>query len=921
MLRAALARGRSLWRGVRRRADVEADMEEEFRLHRELRAADLVRQGMTPEAAARQAKLEFGCTELHKDDARAARGLRPFDGVRVSWLDFKLGFRMLRKYPGLTIVGGLATAFAIWVGAGSFELVRQLVSPSLPLAGGDRVVGLRLWDAAANRREDQLLHDFVAWRDELRSVRDLGAFRTLERNLVTGPGRGAPVEVAEISASAFRVARVPALLGRALVPADEQPGAPPVAVIGHDLWRARFAGDPGVVGRTVRLGSAPTTIVGVMPRGFAFPIAQSLWTPLRVSPLDHQRRQGPGLRVFGRLADGHSLADARAELETFGKRAAALYPDTHEHLRAQVLPYAKSIIELSGWWLVATASANVPGLLLLVLVCANVALLTFARAATREGELTVRTALGAGRGRIVTQLFAEALVLNGLAAAAGLAAAGVGLRWVISVVEAEFLHGGRVPFWFRDQLSPTTVLYTALLTVLGAVIAGVVPALKVTRGMGARLKQASAGGGGLRFGGIWTAVIVAQIAITLAFPVVTLATHLDAQRIRTMKVGFPSAEYLSLRLEMDPEDADGASADTSRAAFVARYARAYQELERRVAGEPGVTGVAFANRLPRTYHPHRLIDVDEGEAAPLDPRWPAYRVSSALVGPGFFDALSAPVVTGRGFTASEHAAERGVPGDSGARGGPVVVNQSFVRLVLGGRNPIGRRLRYRLLEEWEGPRRLRDSDVWYEIVGVVPDLGTAQGHDPKVAGIYHPATVAGAYPAQVAVHVRGDPAALAPRLRALATEVDPRLRVYDLLPLDRVNDAELEFYAFWLRLLFIVTGVTLTLSLAGIYSVMAFTVARRTREIGVRVALGSSRRRVVLAVLRRPLAQVALGVVAGVLLVQGLLLMGDGGPTLRQVAILLAYGTVMLAVCLLACVVPTRRALRVQPTEALRADG
>src|SRR5688572_2364235 len=174
----------------------------------------------------------------------------PSTDYRVSWLDFKLGFRMLARYPGLTIVGGLAMAFAIWAGSATFELVTQVIRPTLPLDEGHRIVGLRNWDAERNRREFRALHDFVTWRSELTSITDLGAFRTVQRNLITSEGRAQPIEVTEISASAFSVTRVPPLLGRALVAADEQKAAAPVAVIGHELWQRRFAGDPGIVGRT-----------------------------------------------------------------------------------------------------------------------------------------------------------------------------------------------------------------------------------------------------------------------------------------------------------------------------------------------------------------------------------------------------------------------------------------------------------------------------------------------------------------------------------------------------------------------------------------------------------------------------------------------------------------------------------------------
>ena len=472
--------------------------------------------------------------------------------IVVSWLDFKLALRMLIKYPGLTLVGGLAIAFAIAAGAGVFEFVNQVVHPTLPLDEGDRIVGIRNWDAEAGRVVDQATHDYVTWRAELESVEDLGAFGTLERNLITGQGGGEPVLVAEISASAFRLARVPALLGRPLVETDEQAGAPPVVVIGHRVWQTRFAGNPDVVGQTVLLANAERTVVGVMPKGFAFPFAHSIWVPLRLNVLDYERRQGPAV-PFGRLAPGVTLDEAQAELTSIGRRVAADFPDTHEHLRPEVMPYALSILNRPGFpgliW-IGLMSINVFVIMFLVLVCGNVALLMFARAATRESEIVVRNALGASRGRIIMQLFAEALVLGGVAALLGLAAASFGLKWALDVANTELL-GGLLPFWFTDSLSPATLIYAGVLTVLGAGIAGVLPALKVTRGVDQRLRQTRTGGGGLQFGGVWMAVIVVQVAVTVAFPVTSFFVRRDAVQLRSFDVGFPAQEYLSVRLEMD----------------------------------------------------------------------------------------------------------------------------------------------------------------------------------------------------------------------------------------------------------------------------------------------------------------------------------------------------------------------------------
>ncbi|MGH7529842.1 MAG: ABC transporter permease [Gemmatimonadales bacterium] len=917
MISQIIARFRSLWRGIRRRSDVEAEMNEEFRLHLELRAADLVRSGLSLAEAARQARLEFGHGESHKQAGRAARGLGPFDELRVSWLDFKLGFRMLVRYPGLTVVGGFAFAFAILVGAGVFEFSTQVVNPTLPLDEGDRIVALRNldalrpWDATPSRAEARALHDFVTWRDELKSVEDLGAYRTLERNLITAGGLGRPVDMAEISASAFRVARVPPLLGRSLVEADEHAGAPPVVVIGYDVWQARFAGDSSVVGRTVRLGAVQTTVVGVMPEGFAFPVAHSLWAPFRLNVSGHERYEGPRIQVFGRLAPGVTLGEAKADLTTWGQRAAVDDPQTYQHLRPHVVPYPKAWLSsiTSGEFSLTLISANLFVVMLLVLMCANVALLMFARAATRVSEVVVRTALGASRGRIITQLFAEALVLGGVAAVVGLAAAGFGLRWGFGMVEAEVIgEGGRLPFWFSASLSPTTMLYSVVLTLLGAGIAGVVPGLNVTRGLQARLRAVTAGGGGLRFGRLWTAVIMTQVALTVAFPAVAFYVERDAARLRTYDLGFPAAEYLSVRLELDRDRSPGAAGETSRTAFLARYGATYQQLKRRLMTEPAVTGVTAAEVLPLMYHEWNQIEVDQGALTPRD-SVRGHRVSSAAIEADYFDVLGTPILAGRAFHSGDVASAARV----------VIVNRPFVDQVLGGRNPVGRRVRYLDTGEWSDEATDAQPTPWYEIVGVVRDLGTTSGYG--AAGIYHPLDRQTTYPVHLAIHVRGDPASFAPRVRAVAAAVDPTLRLYAVMPLNEVINSELQFYGFWFRLTLLVSAIALLLSLAGIYAVMSFTVARRTREIGIRVALGADPRRILASIFRRPLIQVALGVVAGSVLVAALVFgMYGGALSARQVGAVAAYAALMMGVCMLACVVPTRRALRVQPTDALRAD-
>ena len=833
----------------------------------------------------------------------------PPDGRRLAWLgglalDMKLGFRMLVKYPGLTLVGGLAMAFSIWVGAVVFEMVRVTVHPTLPLPDGSRIVKIQNWDRRESRQESRVLHDFAIWRGALRSVTDLGAYSDVSRNLVVSGVEAHRVNVAEITAAAFRIAPTPPLLGRVLVEADERPDAPPVLLLGHDVWRARFAGDPKVVGRSVQLDDGFAQIVGVMPESFKFPVSHEMWVPLRITAADRLPRSGANVNVFGRLAPGAGMEEAQAEVGVIGKRLASDLRETHEHLRPFVRSYATFFGE-PGSSYALLRSFNVFALLLVILLCSNVALLLFARAATRETEIVVRSALGASRRRIVAQLFGEALALGGVAAVVGLAAVAITLRqWGREFFE---MQEAVVPFWIDPKLSPPTILYAIVLTLVAAAVAGIIPGLKVTHGIGARLKQGTSGSG-LRFGGIWTAVIVAQVAVTVAVPAAILVEQSELRRIGAYDGGFASEQYVALRLEMlSPRD----GVDTT-----ARYAAAVGALRQRLLAEPGVSGVTFTSHLPRLGHPESEIELGDRSGAAAGTV--SKRVDIAHVDPSYFDVLDAPVRAGRAFRAGDEA--------DGAR--VVIVDQGFVDQVLRGGNALGRQLR--LTQKGEAPTG--EENPWFEIVGVVKDLGMSAAWEREpAAGVYFPVRLDRG-PLQMIVHARGgDPLALTTRVRTLSTAVDPTLRLAEIQRLDAVDDSLVWILRLWLRITAAVTGIALLLSLAGIYAVLSFAVTRRTREIGVRVALGASHRAVIAAIFRRPLTQVAGGVAVGTLLVGVLVLVLAAPPdsgladvplavSALQVVLLVAYAAAMFGVCMLACIVPTRRALRVQPTVALRAE-
>ena len=903
------ARLRSLLRDVRRHDALDHDMDAEFRLHMELRAEDLVRSGLTPEEAARQARLEFGSTDSFKDRGREARGLRWFDSLRFSVLDLKLGVRMLRKHPGLTAIGAIAVAFAIAVGTAGFEIVTQILYPTIPLPDGNAIVGFRNWNAALNVPAGVSRSEYAAWKRELTTVTSLAIGIGAIRNVSVGGDVAAsePVSIFDVTASMFELTRVPALMGRPLLSSDEAPDAKDVGVVSYEFWQNRLAGAANVVGRTIYVSGLPTTIVGVMPREYAFPRRNGVWRALHLERLPETARLP---LAFGRIAAGRTFDEVSAEFATLSARSAAASPETNRDVRAQVRPIWRMLLPVDDDVRMVAGSLNIFFVIFLALVCGNVALLLFARAASRQTEIVVRVALGASRGRIVMQLFAEALVLCVVGAVIGLVVSSFLLEWAWRIGEGQLRT---LPFWMGGSLSSMTMSYAIALTLFAAAIAGVMPALKVTSGgVDARLRAMSSGGGGLQFGGVWTGVIVGQIALTVTLPFVTYAIRGDLVRLRDTPAHFAANEFLSASLALDRLDGTAAGGDTTPATRAARFDARYRMLADRLMTEPGVVGVTYANRLPLMDHPPRMMEMDAGPAAPRDPNWPdGYRVSTAAVDPRFFDILGTQVIRGRSLTSM----------DAEQSPNTVLVNESFVKRVLGGRNPIGRQLRFLAPES----RPVTPNDKpgpWVEIVGVVPDLGVSGTElDPKAARVYWatlPKYLGGVL---LAIHMRGDPQRFATRLRELATVVDPALRVSDPLPVSRLLDREVDFLAFFVRMLGGVSAVALLLSLAGVYAVTAFAVAKRTREIGVRVALGARPRQIILTVFKRPFIQMATGIGVGAIIVGTLTTAGDSRVNLEHLGVPASIVVVVGVICLLACIVPVRRALGIQPTEALKDEG
>ena len=591
----------------------------------------------------------------------------------VSWLDWKLGARLLLKYPALTIIGGLSLAAAIAIGAVGIEVAGELLYKRLPFDEGGRVVRLETQDTAASRVEPRVLHDFAIWRRSLKTVAELGAARVSERNVLTGEGRVESLRVAEITASAFPLTRVPPLLGRPLQPTDEMPGAEPVVVLGYDVWQRQFLHDPAIIGRVVTVGRTARTVVGVMPPRFGFPRNQQVWVPLPVQ--DAAPREGPAVQVFGRLADGASWQDAAAELDVVSARLAADQPTTHAQLRTRVRAFAGRTpgdpLRLEDLAIHAIV------LLLLGAVSANVATLIFARTAMRESEMVVRHALGASRARVIAQIVTEGLVLALAAAVLGLVVAQTTVRYAWA--RASQITGDGLPFWVDLKLEPATIAYALLLALVAAALIGLLPALKATGGSVLRgLQGITSTGGTMKFGGIWSFIVGAQVACTLLFVPAAVGIYTTSVQNQPTWTAFPTERYLTFRLRMDTEALAGERGVPDDAQIGARRALAYEAFAGRLREEPGVTHVAHGDRLP-TMSPEWVPVEMEQDGAPPARLHGNYEggFAMAAVGAGYHDAFGARIVAGRAL----HAA------DAGAPNGPVVVNEAFMRVV--GRNPVG----------------------------------------------------------------------------------------------------------------------------------------------------------------------------------------------------------------------------------------
>ncbi len=803
--------------------------------------------------------------------------------------DARFGIRRLARTPGQTLAAVIALALGIGLSTAVFSMTYGIVVRGLPFEKPEQLLHLESGDRFRKPSQDQAslgvyLQDFLEWRRRQASFEGLAAFYLGTANL-SGDSHPERVDGAYVSANAFDLLRVRPVLGRNFLAGEDSPHAERVVVLGWGIWQARYGGDPEVVGRKVRVNGMPATVVGVMPKGFGFPLHQQIWQPLRLDPNRLPRGPGQTVEVFGRLRDGTTLEQARAEMTGIAGALAAELPATNRGRGAVVRPYTEKYLGDGPAGILRVMLGAC--LLVLVLGCTNVAALTTARAAQRSREMAVRAALGAPRGRLVRLLLVETLLTAALSTVLAIPLALAGVRTFTALIAER-----NVPFWVEVVLDYRALLFAAGLTLLAGLASGLVPALQAARAGLAGVLKDEGRSTSLRMGWTMRAIAVAEVAVSCALLV---GAGLMIQNVRhvSTRTEFRTSRLFTARLALNESSYPG---NAERVRFV-------EELLRRLREDPAVLAAAAGSYVPATGSSTSAYAV-EGRAYAAEKDYPVAHVAS--VSTGFFERFGAAVLRGRDFEPLD------VPGSL-----PVVlVNQSFARESWPGQEPLGRRVRIALNGRGE---------PWRTVVGVVPDLAMEHvATSDEGAGFYLPLSQQGSAVVNLVIETRDpDPLTITQRARDHVAAMDGDLPIYYVYSMERAVEIVGFFPRFFAATFSIFGLCALLLASVGIYGVLALSVARRTPEIGIRMALGARPGSVLGLVFRQGLAELLCGLALGLLLawptarLLGGVLVGvdpQDPPTFLGVALLLT------AVSLLACWFPARRASRTDPVTAIRYD-
>ncbi|NIM48590.1 MAG: FtsX-like permease family protein [Gemmatimonadales bacterium] len=811
--------------------------------------------------------------------------------------DARYAVRTLLKRPAFSTTVVITLALGIGANAAIFSVVSGVLLRPLPYPEPHNLVAVWTKFLPESGVDYPIFSlsapEYLDYRDQNRTMESVAAYSWFGATLTEGEGEPERLTAVRVTSNLFPLLRTPVFHGRALIPEDDNPNAAPTVVLSHTLWQRRFGGDEAIVGQTISVNGEASQVVGIMPPGFAFPSSGTqLWAAMQLDETQRDTRSGHWILAVARLAEGSTLEHAKAELEPMMAHWKVDYPDEHTGHFIWLRPFIDDLVGQVRPALLLLMGAV--GLVLLI-ACANVANLLLAVGEHRRHEIAVRRALGASRGRILQQLLTESALLSVVGGAVGLALADLGTEALLA------LDAGNIPRAAEIALDIRVLTFTAGLTLATSVVFGLAPALQSTspdihdafRGASRRTTVA------IQRRRLRQLLVVSEMALSILLLIGAGLLVKSFWRLVHADPGFEATGILVAEVRLPEANYDPDQAVTF-----------YSQLLEHIEAVPGVEMASAISSLPVRYGRPIYGFLIEGRPEPQlgDKMWDAAGVTARS---GYFETMGIPVLRGRGFDGSDRAGSLPV----------VVINESMARTFWPGEDPIGQRLRYSFCEECG----------WMTIVGIVGDvMYQGVGVAPETRFIYYVSHEQAAQTAPfmtnsmgLAIKTQGDPLTVAPAVRTAVRNLDQNLPVIGVAAMTDVVAGSLARPRFTMTLLGIFAGVALILGAVGIYGVISHSVAERTNEIGVRMALGAGRRAVTSMVVGQGMRLALIGVAFGLLAALGVTRVMNSllfNVDRTDPVTIVAVSALLSAIALLACYLPARRAARVDPMTAMRSE-
>ncbi len=854
---------RSRLRALFRRESVLRDIEEELRIHVEMETEINIKRGMPPDEARAVALKSFGHPGRNTERGYDIRG---GGWLEALWQDLRYGARMLFKQPGFTAIAALTLGLGIGANITIFSVVNAVLLRPLPYPDADRLVFLWSEAPAQNIRERASAYANVAdWREQNKSFEDIAAS---DPTVVTLTGAAEPEQVMSVRASAnlFPLLGVAPMLGRTFT-ADEEQQQARVVVLSHGLWRRRFGASPNVLGQTLEIDGVSSQVIGVMPERFRSGKETPIWEPHTLFPdWEAQKAQrGTGSwQVVGRLKPQVSLAQAQVEMSAIAQRLEQAFPVANKGLGVNLVPlqlhYTGSNVRLALWMLFGAVA------LVLLIACTNVANLMLARGITREREMAIRIALGAGRIRLMRQMLTESALLSLLGGAVGLLIASWGIRAILSFSPPNIRNLDSV------TIDTRVLAFTTVVALLTSLLFGLAPALKISQAQpGAALKEGRSAGGGVSGRRLRSLLLITEFSLTVLLLAGAGLLLRSFSKLQAVDPGFDPARVLHMQLT----PARNGTADQWRVF--------YQQVSERIAALPGVEAAGLTEEIFRSGNPDGLITIEGG--SPDSSATARIPFSEDVISEGFFQTLRVPLRKGRFFNAQDNQAAVRV----------TIINETMARRFWPGEDALGKRFKL-------GPAQ--STNPWLTVVGVVGDMRRQSLERQPIAQIFQPYLQSSARRLILLIRTTGEPIHLAPVVRSEIRALDKTVLVNGIATLESQLDQRVAERRFQTWLLALFSALALLLAAVGIYGLMSYTVTQSTREFGIRMALGAQPRDLVRLVIGHGLVLSATGVVIGLVAAFALTRVLAGllfGVTTTDPTTFLVAPLVLLLVALLAC--------------------